>query len=103
MGTISHFDEQPALNLNSSNKPNNIPTTCLHHDYNTQTISMLSEAFSYDGKETLVDRIKLEQSPLTLSFVSYDRNSFETGVVVKVFNKWNIPHNCIIGAICWSV
>ena len=90
MGTISHFDELSALNLNSSNNSNNIPKTCLHHNYNTQTISMLSEAFNYDGKETLVDRIKLEQSPLTLSFVSYDRNSFETGVVVKVLNEWNI-------------
>ena len=90
MGTISHFDEIPALNLNSSNKFDNVPKTCLHHNYNTQTISMLSEALNYDGKETLVDRIKLEQSPLTLSFVSFDRNSFETGVVVKVLNEWNI-------------
>ena len=90
MGTISHFDELPALNLSSSNKFDNVPKTCLHHNYNTQTISMLSEAFNYDGKETLVDRINLEQSPLTLNFVSYDRDSYETGVVVKVLNEWNI-------------
>ena len=45
---------------------------------------MLSDAIDFNDKGTLLDRIQLEESPLKLSFVSYDRNTLDTGVVVQV-------------------
>ena len=83
-GTISHFDEVSTLNLESSNQFHNSPKPCLSHNYNIQTIRMLSDAFDFNDKGTLLDRIQLEESPLKLSFVSYDRNTLDTGVVVQV-------------------
>ena len=85
MGTISHFDDVSSdLSLDFSSRPNVTLQSCPSHDYNMQTISKISDAIDYNDRETLVDRIQLEQSPLKLSFVSYDRDSLDTGVVVQV-------------------
>ena len=84
MGTISHFDEVSTLYLESPNQFNNYSKPCPGHDYNVQTILMVSDGIDYNDKGTLVDRIQLEESPLKLSFVSYDRNTLDTGVVVQV-------------------
>ena len=87
MGTISHFDVVSSdLNFDSLSMHNDTPKPCPSHDYNMQTISMLSEAIDYNERNTLLDRIQLEQSPLHLNFVSYGRNTLDTGVVVQVKN-----------------
>ena len=85
MGTISHFDDVSSdLNLDFSSTVNVTSKSCPSHDYNMHTISILSNAIDYNDKETFVDSIQLEQSPLYINFVSYDRDSVETGVVVQV-------------------
>ena len=85
MGTISHFDDVSLdLNLDFSSTVNETTKSCPSHDYNMHTISIISDAIDYNGRETFVDRIQLEQSPLNLNFVSYDRDSVDTGVVVQV-------------------
>ena len=85
MGTISHFDDVSSdLNLDFSSAVNVTSKSCPSHDFNMHTISMISNAIDYNDRETFVDRIQLEQSPLNLNFVSYDRYSLDTGVVVQV-------------------
>ena len=85
MGTISHFDDVSSdLNLDFSSTVNTTSKICPSHDYNMHTISLIPNAIEHNDREFFVDRIQLEQSPLTLNFVSYDRDSVDTAVIVQV-------------------
>ena len=61
---------------------------CLSHNYTSNTISMIVKENQGERGQYYKDTMNLEQSPLSLKFVSYERNSSDTGLVVQLLGPY---------------
>ena len=91
-GTISH-NRTPSVA--GTIDPLRSIETCINHNYNQQSISLPSRTIR-EGEErgnstrfSFVDEVELEDSPLTLMFVSENQNVLHTGVTVQVAMGFN--------------